>query len=73
MGKDLQQGQPVGGILDELAAIVGRVMPEIPNDMLNNNNQNRPTEQDNDQLNEKEQKELDREQEDQSQNHLNQN
>ncbi|USK35551.1 YhcN/YlaJ family sporulation lipoprotein [Bacillus sp. F19] len=75
MGKDLQQGQPVGGILDELAAIVGRVMPEIPNDMLNNNNnnQNRPTEQDNDQLNEKEQKELDREQEDQSQDHLNQN
>ncbi|MGM0919869.1 MAG: YhcN/YlaJ family sporulation lipoprotein [Bacillota bacterium] len=73
MGKDLQQGQPVGGILDELAAIVGRVMPEIPNDMLNNNNQNRPTEQDNDKLNEKEQKELDREQEDQSQNHLNQN
>ncbi|UOK59823.1 YhcN/YlaJ family sporulation lipoprotein [Bacillus sp. OVS6] len=74
MGKDLQQGQPVGGILDELAAIVGRVMPEIPNDMLNNNNnQNRPTEQDNDQLNEKEQKELDREQEDQSQNHLNKN
>jgi YhcN/YlaJ family sporulation lipoprotein len=74
MGKDLQQGQPVGGILDELAAIVGRVMPEIPNDMLNNNNnQNRPTEQDNDQLDEKEQKELDREQEDQSQNHLNKN
>lgn len=74
MGKDLQQGQPVGGILEELAAIVGRVMPEIPNDMLNNNNnQNRPTEQDNDQLDEKEQKELDREQEDQSQNHLNKN
>ncbi|MGG4490671.1 YhcN/YlaJ family sporulation lipoprotein [Metabacillus idriensis] len=72
MGKDLQQGQPVGGILDELAAIVGRVMPEIPSDMLNNQ-RNRPTEQDNDQLNKKEQKELDREQEDQSENHLNQN
>ncbi|MDR0137209.1 YhcN/YlaJ family sporulation lipoprotein [Metabacillus idriensis] len=72
MGKDLQQGQPVGGILEELAAIVGRVMPEIPSDMLNNQ-RNRPTEEDNDQLNKKEQKELDREQEDQSKNHLNQN
>ncbi|TDL80016.1 YhcN/YlaJ family sporulation lipoprotein [Peribacillus frigoritolerans] len=72
MGKDLQQGQPVGGILEELAAIVGRVMPEIPSDMLNNQ-RNRPTEEDNDQLNKKEQKELDREQEDQSENHLNQN
>lgn len=72
MGKDLQEGRPVGGILDELAAIVGRVMPEIPNDILDNQ-ENKPTEQDNDQLNNKQQKELDREQEDQSQNHLKQN
>ncbi|MEK3804986.1 YhcN/YlaJ family sporulation lipoprotein [Metabacillus sp. JX24] len=74
IGKDIQQGKPISGILDELAAIVGRVMPEIPNDALNNQNRhNRPTEQDNNQLNSKEQKELDREQNDQSENHLNRN
>ncbi|MFD2628256.1 YhcN/YlaJ family sporulation lipoprotein [Oceanobacillus kapialis] len=30
MGNKIQQGQPVQGIVDELAAIVGRYMPDFP-------------------------------------------
>ncbi|WP_261133848.1 YhcN/YlaJ family sporulation lipoprotein [Bacillus sp. Marseille-Q3570] len=30
MGKQISAGQPVGGLLEELAAITGRLMPEIP-------------------------------------------
>ncbi|WLD95019.1 YhcN/YlaJ family sporulation lipoprotein [Alkalihalobacillus sp. AL-G] len=30
MGRQIRDGQPVGGILEELAAITGRLMPEFP-------------------------------------------
>ncbi|WP_257350599.1 YhcN/YlaJ family sporulation lipoprotein [Pseudalkalibacillus decolorationis] len=30
MGRQIRNGQPIGGILEELAAITGRLMPEIP-------------------------------------------
>ncbi|WP_373710437.1 YhcN/YlaJ family sporulation lipoprotein, partial [Escherichia coli] len=36
MASDIKAGRPVSGILDELAAIVGRVMPEVPNDVTDN-------------------------------------
>ncbi|WP_249869904.1 YhcN/YlaJ family sporulation lipoprotein [Oceanobacillus saliphilus] len=32
MGNKISQGHPVQGVVDELAAIVGRVMPEVPVD-----------------------------------------
>ncbi|WP_226530582.1 YhcN/YlaJ family sporulation lipoprotein [Metabacillus niabensis] len=71
MANDIQEGRPVVGILDELAAIVGRIVPEIPSEILDNQ-QKQPTNQNNDQLNEKEQQKLEKEQQDQSNNHLNQ-
>ncbi|HZH61300.1 MAG TPA: YhcN/YlaJ family sporulation lipoprotein [Metabacillus sp.] len=69
MANDIQEGRPIVGILDELAAIVGRIVPEIPSEVLDNQ-QKQPTEQNNDQLNEKEQKNLEKEQQDQSNDHL---
>lgn len=65
MGNDIQAGRPVSGIMDELAAIVGRVLPEVPNDMIDNQEEE-PTNENNDQLNNKQEQELDKEQNDQS-------
>lgn len=65
MSKDIQAGRPVSGIMDELAAIVGRVLPEVPNDMIDNQDEE-PTKGNNDQLNNKQEQELDKEQNDQS-------
>jgi len=67
MGREIQEGRPIVGILDELAAIVGRVIPEIPNDALDNQ-QKQPTETNDDQLNNKNEKKIEEEQQDQSNN-----
>ncbi|KKB72658.1 MULTISPECIES: YhcN/YlaJ family sporulation lipoprotein [Bacillus] len=69
MGKEIQAGRPVKGILDELAAIVGRVLPEVPNDATDNQNTN-PTKSNNDQLNGERQKNLEKEQNDQSNKYM---
>jgi YhcN/YlaJ family sporulation lipoprotein len=69
MANDIQEGRPIAGILDELAAIVGRLVPEVPNEILDNQ-EKQPTEQSKNQLNEKEEKSLEKEQQDQSNNHL---
>ncbi|MFY4773728.1 YhcN/YlaJ family sporulation lipoprotein [Metabacillus sp. RGM 3146] len=69
IGKQIQQGRPVIGILDELAAIVGRVMPDVPSDTLNNPKK-QPTQSDKDQLPRKDQKDLDKQQEKQSNQEL---
>jgi YhcN/YlaJ family sporulation lipoprotein len=69
MGREISEGRPIVGILDELAAIVGRVVPEIPNEILDNQ-QKQPTNQNNDQLTNDEEKLLEKEQQDQSNNHL---
>lgn len=61
MGREIQAGRPVKGILDELAAIVGRVLPEVPNDATDNQQTN-PTKSNNDQLNDRNQKQLEKEQ-----------
>ncbi|MEC2074742.1 YhcN/YlaJ family sporulation lipoprotein [Metabacillus fastidiosus] len=70
MGKEIQEGRPIAGILDELAAIVGRIMPEVPSDMLDNQNV-KPTEQNDDQLNKQQEKQLNEQQEKQSNDYLN--
>lgn len=70
IGKEIQEGRPITGILDELAAIVGRVMPEIPSEIIDNQNK-QPTNENNDQLNNKQQQELNRQQEKQSNDNLN--
>jgi len=69
MGREIQAGRPVKGILDELAAIVGRVLPEVPNDATDNQQTN-PTKSNNDQLNDRNQKQLEKEQNKQSNKHM---
>ncbi|MED5048309.1 YhcN/YlaJ family sporulation lipoprotein [Bacillus siamensis] len=70
MGSDIKAGRPVSGILDELAAIVGRVMPEVPNDVTDNEKES-PTKSNDDQLNQRDQNKLQNEQNDQSNHHMN--
>ncbi|WP_307894255.1 YhcN/YlaJ family sporulation lipoprotein [Bacillus swezeyi] len=69
MGREIQAGRPVKGILDELAAIVGRVLPEVPNDATDDQKTN-PTKSNNDQLNDNRQKQLEKQQNDQSNKHM---
>ncbi|MDA7026324.1 YhcN/YlaJ family sporulation lipoprotein [Bacillus sp. CLL-7-23] len=69
MGRQIQQGRPVKGILDELAAIVGRVIPEVPTDMTDNQNTT-PSKTNNDQLNHNRQKQLEKQQNKQSNKHM---
>ncbi|MDQ0162813.1 YhcN/YlaJ family sporulation lipoprotein [Bacillus alveayuensis] len=61
----IQDGRPIGGILDELAAIVGRVMPNIPSDIIDNQ-EKKPTKQFEDQLPQNKERQLKKEQNDQS-------
>ncbi|MDX5474945.1 MAG: YhcN/YlaJ family sporulation lipoprotein [Bacillaceae bacterium] len=65
MGRDIQRGRPVAGILEELAEIVGRVMPEIPLDLKEPADPN-PTEENNPQMPEDEARELEEKQQEQS-------
>ncbi len=70
IGKQIKKGKTGEGILDELAAIVGRVMPQVPNDMIENKETN-PIQDNDKQLQKDEEQELRKEQNDQSNNHLN--
>ncbi|THE11145.1 YhcN/YlaJ family sporulation lipoprotein [Bacillus timonensis] len=65
MKKQIEDGRPVTGILDELAQIVGRLVPDVPSDIIDNQN-TEPTKTNDKQLNQKEQQKLDKEQQDQS-------
>ncbi|WP_404449893.1 YhcN/YlaJ family sporulation lipoprotein [Sutcliffiella horikoshii] len=67
MGRDIQNGRPITGVMEELAEIVGRVMPEIPIDLKEPTAPN-PTEQNNSKLPENQQKELEQKQQKQSNN-----
>ncbi|XWN53097.1 YhcN/YlaJ family sporulation lipoprotein [Anoxybacillus flavithermus] len=67
--KQVEKGKPIQGFMDELAAIVGRVMPEIPSDFLQTKNP-RSTRQNDKQLNEGEQQQLENEQQKQSNDHM---
>lgn len=69
MGIQLQSGRPAG-VMEELAAIVGRVMPQVPNDTFENKNI-RSTRQNDDQLQKNEREKLKNEQNDQSNHHMN--
>ncbi|MBB6454981.1 YhcN/YlaJ family sporulation lipoprotein [Salirhabdus euzebyi] len=68
MGDKISQGHPEDAIMDELAAIVGRYMPEVPQ------KDNQPEEPNTNQklLEEQQKEELDNIQEDQSNNYMNQ-
>ncbi|MBY0599488.1 YhcN/YlaJ family sporulation lipoprotein [Bacillus bingmayongensis] len=69
MGNQIRHGKAGEGILDELAAIVGRVMPQVPNDMIENKETN-PIKENDKQLPKNEENQLRKEQEDQSNTHL---
>ncbi|WP_456275634.1 YhcN/YlaJ family sporulation lipoprotein [Bacillus sp. AK128] len=69
MGNEIQQGRPISGIMDELSAIIGRLMPELPADIFEHKN-TAPTESNQNQLPEQQEQELDKEQQDQSKNHI---
>ncbi|WAA11095.1 YhcN/YlaJ family sporulation lipoprotein [Fervidibacillus albus] len=47
IGEDIKNGKPLQGILNELADITGRVMPEIPGDIQDPNPENVPENQKN--------------------------
>jgi YhcN/YlaJ family sporulation lipoprotein len=56
MGKQIRQGHPIGGIANELAGIVGRLMPQVPHNLQTEKPS--PTETNNSQLSEKEERQL---------------
>lgn len=62
MQQDMQEGRPVAGVMEELAEIVNRLMPETP-DTLFEENKNQPERDNDQQLNEKEENQLRKEQE----------
>jgi YhcN/YlaJ family sporulation lipoprotein len=56
MGRQIRQGHPIGGIANELAGIVGRLMPQVPHSLQTDKPS--PTETNNSQLSEKEERQL---------------
>lgn len=68
ISEDIQKGQPILGIMNELADITGRVMPEVPADMIEPQTKS-PTEDPKKKLNKGEQNQLEKEQEQQSNYH----
>jgi YhcN/YlaJ family sporulation lipoprotein len=56
MGKQIRQGHPIGGIANELAGIVGRLMPQVPHSLQTEKPS--PTETNNSQLSENEERQL---------------
>jgi YhcN/YlaJ family sporulation lipoprotein len=61
VSEDIRNGRPIQGILNELADISGRLMPEIPADLVNPKSQNTS-----EKLNNKEEQKLEKDQQDQS-------
>ncbi|WP_079508300.1 YhcN/YlaJ family sporulation lipoprotein [Mesobacillus jeotgali] len=68
IGEDIKSGQPLRGILNELSDITGRIMPEVPADMIDPQTKS-PTEEPKKQLNQGERKQLEKDQEQQSNYH----
>lgn len=65
---DIKNGRPVHGIMDELADVAGRLMPQIPGDIITPNPKNAPEKEDK-KLPKDKDKQLKKEQQDQSNNH----
>ncbi|WHY02245.1 YhcN/YlaJ family sporulation lipoprotein [Neobacillus sp. DY30] len=62
---DIEKGRPIQGIMEELADVAGRLMPEIPGDIIDPNPRNAP-EEPKKKLQDNEKRELEKDQEDQS-------
>ncbi|ANB61943.1 YhcN/YlaJ family sporulation lipoprotein [Anoxybacteroides amylolyticum] len=70
IARQVDNGRPVQSVMNELAAIVSRVMPEIPSDFLQTKNP-APTKENNAELNKTEEKQLHNGQNKQSNDYLN--
>lgn len=70
--EDIDNGAPVQGIINELADISGRLMPEIPADIIDPNAKKNSVDQPKDKLNNNEKQKLENQQEEQSNHHMNQ-
>ncbi|MBD7966068.1 YhcN/YlaJ family sporulation lipoprotein [Fictibacillus norfolkensis] len=70
MGKQIRQGHPIGGIMKELAGIVGRLMPQVPHSIQTKKPS--PTETNDSQLSKREQQELKNQQQKQEKSDKNQ-
>jgi YhcN/YlaJ family sporulation lipoprotein len=68
----VDNGRPVQAFMNEIADIVGRVMPEVPSDLFETTPPE-PTKQNDSQLNKREEKQLNNRQEKQSNEYLNKN
>ena len=65
---DIRNGKPIQGIMNELSDITGRVMPEVPADMIEPQTKS-PTEDPKNKLSDKEKKKLEKNQEQESNYH----
>ncbi|QQZ08080.1 YhcN/YlaJ family sporulation lipoprotein [Heyndrickxia vini] len=68
IGQDIRDGKPGQGIIHELADIAGRLMPEIPKNIIEPKNPQGGTETPKQELNQSEDNKLEKEQENQSNN-----
>ncbi|MCU9612242.1 YhcN/YlaJ family sporulation lipoprotein [Caldibacillus lycopersici] len=68
IGEDIRDGRPVQGVLNELSDIVGRIMPEIPGDLQDPTPKDATEDQKQD-INSKDSQKLDKNQQEQSNNH----
>ncbi len=71
MANEIQQGRPISGIMNELSAIIGRLMPELPADIFEQHAPENPTDTNKKQLQDGTENELEKEQQDQSKGHMN--
>ena len=65
---DIKKGRPIQGIMEELADVAGRLMPEVPGDLITPSPKN-ATEKPDQKLKGKDEKKLKKEQNDQSNHH----
>ncbi|WP_080846651.1 YhcN/YlaJ family sporulation lipoprotein [Cytobacillus gottheilii] len=70
IGDDIGAGRPLQGIMNELADISGRLIPEVPADMVDPNPRN-ATEEPDKKLNNQEEQELEQKQQEQSNHYKN--
>ena len=69
IGDDIENGNPIKGIFNELSDITGRIIPEVPSDNINKE-PSKDIKKSEEKLNNTEEKELKDDQDDQSNNHI---
>lgn len=71
VAEDIRAGNPISGIMNELSDISGRLMPEVPADMIEPKAKNgkNATENPKKEMNNQDSKQLEKEQDDQSKHH----